>query len=106
MINLSPSDRKRFHDLFQKIDTNSDGKIDVNDLVILFEKFKKKNNDNYDENTIDSNSKNSENLNEETSSSSSSSIIEDNTNSNLINNITSKQNSITRAKVYYINIFE
>jgi Ca2+-binding EF-hand superfamily protein len=40
MINLSPGDRKRFHDLFQKIDSDKDGKIDVDDLVNLYEKLK------------------------------------------------------------------
>ena len=46
MINhLSPKDRQRYNDLFQKLDTNADGKIDVHDLVNLFEKQKEGGND-------------------------------------------------------------
>jgi len=45
MINLSPKERERYHELFKKLDSNSDGKIDVNDLVNLFEKIKHKGND-------------------------------------------------------------
>jgi Ca2+-binding EF-hand superfamily protein len=40
MINLSPEDRKRYQELFHRLDANSDGKIDVNDLVVLFDKNK------------------------------------------------------------------
>lgn len=38
MINLSPKDKKRYQALFEKLDTNSDGKIDINDLVTLFDR--------------------------------------------------------------------
>lgn len=38
MINLSPKDKKRYEALFEKLDTNSDGKIDINDLVTLFDR--------------------------------------------------------------------
>lgn len=44
MINLSPKETERYHELFKKLDLNSDGKIDVNDLVKLFEKYKHKDN--------------------------------------------------------------
>lgn len=40
MVNLSPEDTKRYSELFKKLDLNSDGKIDVNDLVKVFEKNK------------------------------------------------------------------
>jgi Ca2+-binding EF-hand superfamily protein len=40
MVNLSSEDTKRYSELFKKLDLNSDGKIDVNDLVKVFEKNK------------------------------------------------------------------
>jgi hypothetical protein len=40
MVNLDQSSTERYHELFQKLDINSDGKIDVNDLVFIFEKYK------------------------------------------------------------------
>ena len=40
MHELNAKDRKRYHDLFVKLDVNSDGKVDVNDLVALFEQNK------------------------------------------------------------------
>jgi len=36
--NASAKDSERYHELFKKLDVNSDGKIDVNDLVHLFQK--------------------------------------------------------------------
>jgi Ca2+-binding EF-hand superfamily protein len=36
--NASAKDSERYHELFKKLDVNSDGKIDVNDLVHLFKK--------------------------------------------------------------------
>ncbi len=35
---LSEKDSERYRKLFSKLDRNSDGKIDVNDLVIFFDK--------------------------------------------------------------------
>ena len=40
MHDLNSKDRERYHELFKKLDVNSDGKIDVNDLVALFENNK------------------------------------------------------------------
>ncbi|RNA09636.1 calcium-binding mitochondrial carrier S -2 isoform X2 [Brachionus plicatilis] len=40
MINLSEKDIQRYHEMFEKLDTNSDGKIDVYDLIVLFDKIK------------------------------------------------------------------
>lgn len=40
MGNLSQEDNQRYHELFKKLDLNSDGKIDMNDLVKVFEKHK------------------------------------------------------------------
>ena len=40
MNDINSKDEKRYHDLFKKLDVNSDGKIDVNDLVALFEQNK------------------------------------------------------------------
>ena len=40
MVSLDKNDSKRYHDLFRKLDIDSDGKIDVNDLVFLFDKSK------------------------------------------------------------------
>lgn len=53
MINLSPKDTERYHELFKKLDTNSDGTIDVNDLVALFDKIKDKKYSKEFENDID-----------------------------------------------------
>ncbi len=36
MVNLGKIDSERYHELFRKLDIDSDGKIDVNDLVFLF----------------------------------------------------------------------
>jgi Ca2+-binding EF-hand superfamily protein len=36
--NANAKDSKRYHELFKKLDVDSDGKIDVNDLVHLFKK--------------------------------------------------------------------
>lgn len=43
MINLNEKDMVRYHEMFTKLDTNSDGKIDVYDLVVLFDKIKHSN---------------------------------------------------------------
>ena len=40
MINLTEKEIERYHEMFKKLDTNSDGKIDVYDLVVLFDKIK------------------------------------------------------------------
>ena len=40
MNDINSKDQERYHDLFKKLDVNSDGKIDVNDLVALFEQNK------------------------------------------------------------------
>ena len=40
MINLSEKDTVRYHEMFKKLDTNSDGKIDIYDLIVLFDKVK------------------------------------------------------------------
>ncbi len=40
MVNLSQKDSERYEKLFEKLDQNSDGKLDVNDLVVIFEKHK------------------------------------------------------------------
>ena len=37
---LSEKDSERYRKLFSQLDRNSDGKIDVNDLVIFFDKHK------------------------------------------------------------------
>ena len=37
MHKLSKKDEQRYSELFKKLDVNSDGKIDVKDLVKLFE---------------------------------------------------------------------
>lgn len=39
MVNLS-ANKARYQELFRKLDIDSDGKIDVNDLVHIFEKSK------------------------------------------------------------------
>ena len=46
MVSLNKNDSERYHDLFRKLDTDSDGKIDVNDLVFLFDKSKDDKEDN------------------------------------------------------------
>lgn len=40
---LTPKQAQRYHELFKKLDTNSDGKIDVSDLLELFERAKESN---------------------------------------------------------------
>lgn len=40
MIHFTQKDMERYHEMFRKLDTNSDGKIDVYDLVVLFDKIK------------------------------------------------------------------
>jgi Ca2+-binding EF-hand superfamily protein len=40
MKNLSAADHARYEELFKRLDSNSDGKIDVNDLVVLFDRNK------------------------------------------------------------------
>ena len=40
MVTLNKNDSERYHELFRKLDIDSDGKIDVNDLVFLFGKSK------------------------------------------------------------------
>ena len=42
---LSVQESERYRDLFKKLDHNGDGKIDVDDLVVLFEKHKISNSD-------------------------------------------------------------
>jgi Ca2+-binding EF-hand superfamily protein len=46
MVNLGKIDSERYHELFRKLDIDSDGKIDVNDLVFLFGKSKDNKEDN------------------------------------------------------------
>lgn len=46
MINLNEKDTERYHEMFKKLDTNSDGKIDVYDLIVLFDKIKHSNHQN------------------------------------------------------------
>ena len=40
MVNNISANEARYQELFRKIDIDSDGKIDVNDLVYLFERSK------------------------------------------------------------------
>jgi Ca2+-binding EF-hand superfamily protein len=40
MVNLNQKDSERYQELFEMLDQNSDGKLDVNDLVVLFDKNK------------------------------------------------------------------
>lgn len=42
MIDLTPKQAQRYHEMFKRLDTNSDGKIDVSDLLELFERLTSK----------------------------------------------------------------
>jgi Ca2+-binding EF-hand superfamily protein len=37
-VNLTDAQRKRYTELFAKLDSNKDGKLDVNDLIAVFER--------------------------------------------------------------------
>ena len=42
MSELTTKQAQRYHEMFKRLDTNSDGKIDVSDLLELFERLKKR----------------------------------------------------------------
>ena len=42
MSELTTKQAQRYHEMFKRLDTNSDGKIDVSDLLELFERIKKR----------------------------------------------------------------
>lgn len=46
MVNLNANDSERYHELFRRLDNDSDGKINVNDLVYLFDKKSTSNKEN------------------------------------------------------------